>query len=39
VAEIGDLANSGVHRVKAQVLGVRSSEARGREATKEREGF
>jgi hypothetical protein len=32
-----DLANSGVRRVKAQVLGVQSREARGREATKERE--
>jgi hypothetical protein len=27
-----DLANSGVHRIKAQVLGVQSREARGREA-------
>jgi hypothetical protein len=32
-----DLANSGVRRVKAQVLGVQSREARGREATKWRE--
>jgi hypothetical protein len=36
VAEIGDLVNSGVHRVKTQVLGVQSREARGREAMKER---
>jgi hypothetical protein len=33
----GDLANSGVRRVKAQVLGIQSREARGREAAKERE--
>jgi hypothetical protein len=39
VVEIGDLANSGVRRVKAQVLGVRSREARGHEATKERDGL
>jgi hypothetical protein len=32
-----DLANSGVRRVKAQVLGVQSREARGREAAKWRE--
>jgi hypothetical protein len=32
-----DLANSGVHRIKAQVLGVQSREARGCEATKWRE--
>jgi hypothetical protein len=32
-----DLANSGVHRINAQVLGVQSCEARGREAAKWRE--
>jgi hypothetical protein len=32
-----DLANSGVRRIKAQVLGVQSREARGREAAKWRE--
>ena len=32
-----DLANSGVRKIKAQVLGVQSREARGREATKWRE--
>jgi hypothetical protein len=37
VEEIGDLANSKVRRVKVQVLGVQSCEARGREATKRRE--
>jgi hypothetical protein len=37
VSEIIDLTNSGVRRVKTQVLGVQIREARGREATKERE--
>jgi hypothetical protein len=32
-----DLMNSGVRRIKAQVLGVQSREARGREAAKWRE--
>jgi hypothetical protein len=32
-----DLANLGVHRIKAQVLGVQIHEARGREAAKWRE--
>jgi hypothetical protein len=32
-----DLVNSGVRRIKAQVLGVQSREARGREAVKWRE--
>ena len=32
-----DLMNSGVRRIKAQVLGVQSREARGREAVKWRE--
>jgi hypothetical protein len=31
VAEIGDLANSGVRRVNTQVFGVRSRETRGAE--------
>jgi hypothetical protein len=37
VAEIGDLMNSGVHRVNAQVFGVKIRETRGHEATKWRE--
>jgi hypothetical protein len=37
VADIGDLTNSKVRRVKAQVLGIQIREAQGREATKERE--
>jgi hypothetical protein len=39
VVEIDDLANSGVRRVKAQVLGVQSRETRGREVTKWREDW
>jgi hypothetical protein len=37
VAEIGDLANSGVRRVNAQVFGVKSRETRGHEVAKWRE--
>jgi hypothetical protein len=37
VAEIDDLANSGVRRVNAQVFGVKSRETRGHEAAKWRE--
>jgi hypothetical protein len=37
VAEIGDLMNSRVRREKAQVIGVKSREAQGREAAKWRE--
>jgi hypothetical protein len=37
VAGIGDVTNSGVHRVNAQVFGVKSHETRGHEAAKWRE--
>jgi hypothetical protein len=37
VSEIGDLANSGVRRANAQVVGVKSRETRGCEVTKWRE--
>jgi hypothetical protein len=36
VAEINDLVNSGVRRIKAPILGVQIREARGRKAMKER---
>jgi hypothetical protein len=35
VVEIGDLVNSGVRRLKTQVLGTPSREMRGREAARD----
>jgi hypothetical protein len=37
VSDIGDLTNSGVHRVNAQVFGVKIHETRGHEEAKWRE--